>query len=95
VTALLDFTLYYLFTHLRPLDLYLDSYRTIVYAYGSPYIVTWASSEVVGGERLSALIRTLRQPLGKIQENEYHSEKHTVKKSKTVLSACKRGLLKT
>jgi len=30
---------------------------------------------------------------GKIKENEYHSEKHAVEKPRTLLSACKRGLL--
>jgi hypothetical protein len=33
------------------------------------------------------------QHADKIQENEYHSEKRAVEKPKTVLSACKRGLL--
>ena len=42
---------------------------------------------------LSILLRM--QHAGKIQENEYHSEKCAVEKPKTVLSACKWGLLKT
>jgi hypothetical protein len=37
VTALLDFTLLFPFpTHLGPLDLYLDSHRTIANTHGSP-----------------------------------------------------------
>jgi len=40
---------------------------------------------------LSILLRM--QHAGKIQENEYHSEKRAVEKPKTVLSACKWGLL--
>ena len=43
VVALLDFTLYSsklpFYTHLRHLDLYLDSHRTISNVHGSPFIV--------------------------------------------------------
>jgi hypothetical protein len=55
VTALLDFTLYsFPFpTHLGPLDLYLDSHRTIANAHGSPLIV--ATGYEPGG-RLSIFI---------------------------------------
>jgi len=53
VTALLDFTLYSFLkfpTHLGPLDLYLDSHRTIVNAHDSPHIITPSVAIVLRGE---------------------------------------------